>query len=79
MCITVATNEYPGNLKVLIYNTAGEHIRTLVSTYLNQPMQSTTFTWDGRNKYGQEVASGVYLIYLIKPYGRVTERVAVIH
>jgi len=78
LCITVATNEYPGELKILIYNTAGEHIRTLVSTYLNQPMQSKTYTWDGLNKYGQQVASGVYLVYLIKPYGRVTQRVAVV-
>jgi hypothetical protein len=42
-------------------------------------MPPTTFNWDGTNKYGQKVASGVYIIYMMKPYGRLLARLVVIH
>jgi flagellar hook assembly protein FlgD len=66
-------------MQLKIYNTAGEHIKTLYDHYLNSPLPTTVVTWDGNNKYGQKVASGVYLIYLEKPYGRLLARLVVIH
>jgi hypothetical protein len=78
VCITISTNEFPGPLQLKIYNSAGEHIKDLYKTYLTAPLAPTTINWDGRNKYGQKVASGVYLLYLIKPYGRLMGRLVVI-
>ena len=65
-------------MELKIYNSAGEHVKTLFQQYLNAPLPTTTITWDGRNKYGAPVASGVYIIYLIKPDGVVTGRLVVI-
>ena len=78
VCITIATDEFPGPLELKVYNSAGEHIKDLYKVYLNAPLAPTTVNWDGRNKYGQKVASGVYLLYLIKPYGRLMGRLVVI-
>jgi flagellar hook assembly protein FlgD len=62
-----------------IYNSAGEHIKTLYDEYLTQPLAPTTLTWDGTNKYGQKVASGVYIVYMTRPLGRLLGRLVVIH
>ena len=62
-----------------IYNSAGEHIKTLYDEYLTQPLLPTTINWDGSNKYEQKVSSGVYIFYMIKPFGRVLGRLVVIH
>jgi len=77
-CFIIATNEYPGLVELKIYNSAGEHIKTLYTNTINTPLSPLTLQWDGRNKYGQPVASGVYLVYLIKPFGRVMGRIAVV-
>jgi hypothetical protein len=67
----------PGNCSVEIYNSAGEHIRTLANA-TNLPAGSFQVTWDGKNKYGAEVASGVYIIHMVEPLGLHQARVAVI-
>jgi len=79
VCIVVGTNEYPGQLTLRIYNSAGEHIKTLVDETLTAPLSPTVINWDGKNKFGQEVASGVYVVYLQKPFGRLLGRLVVIH
>jgi hypothetical protein len=79
VCITIGTAEYPGNMELKIYNSAGEHIKTLYNQYLTAPLPPLLINWDGTNKYGQKVASGVYIIYLIKPEGRLLARLIVIH
>jgi flagellar hook assembly protein FlgD len=79
VCFNIATGQSPGPMELKIYNSAGEHIKTLFDKYLNAPLPLTVVTWDGTNKYGQKVASGVYIVYLQKPYGRVLARLAVIH
>lgn len=51
-----------GDVKLAIYDTQGRLIRTLV-----QGVQSTgthTVTWDGTDKEGKPVSSGVYISYL---------------
>lgn len=63
MTLTVTSCE-PGNCRVEIFNSAGEHIRTLFDV-TNQPAGSFEMNWDGKNKYGDEVASGVYIIYMV--------------
>ncbi len=79
ICIEIGTNEYPGLVVLRIYNSAGEHIKTLFNETLTQPLSITTVNWDGKNKFGQEVASGVYVVYLQKPSGRALGRLVVIH
>jgi hypothetical protein len=68
----------PGNCSVKIYNSAGEHIQTLVD-HTDQPAGSFQTTWDGKNKNGAQVASGVYILRMVEPLGILQARVAVIH
>jgi hypothetical protein len=64
--IHVEYNKSPGAYSLWIYNTAGEHIRTLDNSYLMAPV-IRDYTWDGRNKYGDICASGIYIFYLVEP------------
>jgi flagellar hook assembly protein FlgD len=75
--IHVTTYQYPGAYELVIYNSAGEHIRTLDYGQLVGPIDRT-YTWDGTNKFGAKVASGLYAIYLTKPFGRLIARILVI-
>ena len=75
----MGTNQHPGQMTLKIYNTAGEHIITLYDKYIDQPLAPVTVHWSGINKFGQKVASGVYIVYLVKPYGRLIGRMVVIH
>ena len=59
---------FPGDSSVMIFNSAGEHIRTLAN-YSNQPAGSFQVTWDGKNKYGTLVASGTYVVRFVEPFG----------
>ncbi len=55
-----------GTYGLWIYNSAGEHIRTLAYQQLSGPV-SQWYSWDGKNKYGDDCASGVYIFYLEEP------------
>lgn len=76
--IHVAYSKYPGNYSLTIYNSAGEHIRTLDSTNMTGVLDQY-YQWDGKNKYGEVCASGVYIFYLIEPFDRKFKRVLLIH
>jgi len=52
----------PGKVKIVIYNLAGQIVRTLLNT--EQTAGSYEQTWDGRDNLGKEVASGIYLYNL---------------
>ncbi|UCG91530.1 MAG: T9SS type A sorting domain-containing protein [candidate division WOR-3 bacterium] len=52
----------PSTTEIVVYNTSGQFIKTLVSAYATPGSYSVM--WDGRNDVGQEVPSGVY-IYLV--------------
>lgn len=75
--IFVAYTEYPGPFSLLIYNTAGEHVKTLFSQQLGGPVNQW-YSWDGTNTAGGHCASGVYLFYLTEPYSRKVKRVLLI-
>ena len=75
--ITVDYNKYPGEYSLRIYNTAGEHIKTLADQVLNAPV-TQSYTWDGTNKNGDSCASGVYLFYLIEPEARKLKRILLV-
>ena len=44
------------------YNTLGHEIKTLINKYQNNG--SYTIQWDGSDKYGNKVSSGIYLYHL---------------
>jgi len=79
VCVTIGTNQYPGKIALRIYNSAGEHIKTLLDQTLTAPLSPTVINWDGTNKFGQKVSSGVYFVFLIKPFGRELGRLVVLH
>lgn len=65
---------YPGHYSLCIYNSVGEHVRTLDSQDLTGPLNGS-YAWDGKNKYGDTCASGIYLIRAVEPFGIRTGRV----
>jgi hypothetical protein len=72
--ITVGTSRYPGSFNLSVYNSAGEHIKTLENRNLTSALLES-YGWDGTNKYGEKCASGVYILYLIEPFKRKIARV----
>jgi hypothetical protein len=75
--ITVETSAYPGAYELRVYNSAGEYIKTIDSQQLSVPLIASYF-WDGTNRYGNPCASGVYILYLIEPFGTRTKRIVLI-
>ena len=65
---------YPGQYDLRVYNSAGEHIKTLDSQQLTAPV-SQWYSWDGKNKYGDSCASGVYILDLVEPYSQKQKRI----
>ena len=49
----------PGEIKVVVYNTLGQVVRTLVDHYKLSGDYSVR--WDGKDSVGREVSSGVYV------------------
>ncbi len=49
----------PGNVELRIFNSIGEEIKTLVRQY--HSTGNYEVLWDGKNNYGIEVPSGIYL------------------
>jgi len=78
ICITISSAQYPGPMTLRIYNSVGEHIKTLFDENINRPLAPTVVNWDGTNKFGQKVASGVYIVYFEKPNGVATGRLVVL-
>ena len=76
--IFVNYTTYPGPYDLRIYNSAGEHIKTLDSEQLSAPV-SQWYSWDGTNKYDQPCASGVYIFYLSEPYSAKMKKILLIH
>lgn len=75
--ITVQYSRYPGEYSLVIYNSAGEHIKTLDDHVLNQPV-SAVYQWDGKNKYNETCASGVYILNLVEPYDRKVRKLLIV-
>ncbi len=75
--INVQYNKFPGNYDLWIYNSVGEHIKTLDTTHLNSPVNKN-YQWDGTNKNGDPCASGVYVLYLVEPFDRKIKRIVLI-
>ncbi len=75
--IYVGYSAYPGEYDLWIYNSAGEHIKTLDHQEMSGPL-TQSYHWDGTNKYGDKCASGVYIFYLVEPFSQKMKRIALI-
>lgn len=49
----------PGQVRIEVYNIAGQRVKTLVNGNMNAGYHKVT--WNGRNSAGQKVANGVYM------------------
>ncbi len=56
--------EKTGNVSLAIYNMRGERVKTLVDNNTMYAGIAHTVEWDGRNEFGNQVASGVYVYRL---------------
>ena len=65
---------YPGACSLVIYNSAGEHIRTFESRQIGISF-AADYSWDGKDKYGDPCSSGVYIIRMTIPSGVQTKRI----
>ncbi len=57
----------PGPVRLEIFNSLGQHLRTLVDDV--QAAGRYRVQWDARDQRGAEVAAGVYLMRLVHPEG----------
>ncbi|MFQ5583268.1 MAG: FlgD immunoglobulin-like domain containing protein, partial [Calditrichia bacterium] len=60
-----------GNVSVVVYNTLGQKVRTLVSG--NQEAGYYEVIWDGTNNIGQNVGSGIFF-YRVESNGQAAVR-----
>jgi hypothetical protein len=72
--IFVETNSFPGAYALNVYNSVGEHIKTLDSQTLSGPL-TQSYSWDGTNKYKATCASGVYIFDLMEPFSHQQKRI----
>ena len=52
------------NISLVIYNTLGQEVKTLINNQMYTP-GTHTVRWDGTDNFGNKVASGVYIYKLI--------------
>jgi flagellar hook assembly protein FlgD len=65
-----------GGVKIIVCNILGEEVDKLVDQSLNAG--SYHFTWDGRNRMGDLVGNGVYLLVIEQPSGNFIRKVIVL-
>ena len=65
-----------GPVSLAIYNTLGQQVRVLVQD--SQAPGQYRVTWDGKNEFGREVSSGVYIYRLAHPSGVIIRRLLLV-
>jgi flagellar hook assembly protein FlgD len=60
------------NVSIQIYNLLGQHVRALVEN--KDQIGQFKVQWNGRDKFGQHMASGVYFIQLTTQTGIVKNK-----
>jgi flagellar hook assembly protein FlgD len=78
VAIRVAIRNYPGDYRLVVYNSAGECVKLLGSGQLTAAFEDT-FIWNGTNQNGENCASGLYFFSLVEPFNRRTARILLIH
>jgi hypothetical protein len=67
-----------GYIRLRIYNSAGELVRTLEAQYPATEKEVIKRNWDAKNMHGEFVSSGVYVVYASMPGIVKTGRIVVI-
>jgi flagellar hook assembly protein FlgD len=62
-----------GEVKILIYNIAGEEVEKLADQQLGPG--NYRFSWDGRNNAGDLVGNAVYFVIIQQPSGNTIKKV----
>lgn|GEM_PF-6104122 len=75
--IHVSVADYPGNVELKVYNSAGEFITTLLSKNISSSWDTFCF-WDGTNFQHDKCASGVYILVLDEPSTRRLARIILV-
>ena len=68
-------------ITVRIYDTTGKIVRTLFSGHKPSGYYTTrnrAAYWDGRNEFGEAVASGVYIYELVTPTSKQAKRLVIL-
>ena len=65
-----------GEVKILIFNLAGEEVEKLADQQL--AVGNYRFSWDGRNRAGTLVGNAVYFIVTEQPSGNTIRKVIVL-
>jgi flagellar hook assembly protein FlgD len=65
-----------GEVKILIYNMAGEEVEKLADQQLS--LGNYRFSWDGRNNAGALVGNAVYFVIIQQPSGNTIKKVIVL-
>jgi hypothetical protein len=65
-----------GDVKILIYNLAGEEVEKLADQQMSPG--NYRFSWDGRNKAGAMVGNAVYFVIIQQPSGNTIKKVIVL-
>jgi hypothetical protein len=65
-----------GNVKVTIYNIAGQKVRQLVDNTMAQGVQ--TLSWNGLDESGRETASGSYIIEISTPSEKINKTLVLV-
>jgi flagellar hook assembly protein FlgD len=65
-----------GEVKVLVFNMAGEEVRKLKDEVMN--LGNYRVYWDGKNKAGAVVGNAVYFVVVEQPSGNLIRKVIVL-
>ena len=65
-----------GQVKVMIFNIAGEEVVKLLDQYEN--VGNYRVFWDGHNTKGAEVGNAVYFVVIVQPSGHRVKQVIVL-
>ena len=66
----------PGQVKVMIFNIAGEEVVKLLDQYENAG--NYRVSWDGKNKFGEMSGNAVYFVVIVQPSGHQVKQVIVL-
>jgi flagellar hook assembly protein FlgD len=66
----------PGQVKVMIFNIAGEEVVKLLDAY--ESVGNYRVFWDGKNAKGETAGNAVYFVVIVQPSGKMTRQVIVL-
>ena len=58
------TVKEPGKVKLMVYSANGKHVKTLVNEHYSTARENVNIKWDGKDKNGDVVSSGIYYAIL---------------